>query len=849
MEFIDHTGHIFSQPSYKTYPTGYEYETFKYIFYLEDEYARRLSINEWYIRPIRLLIHKCDGDIASLSANIDSTVFKLLSPSMIQEKINEGLPLEIEEDAFTDSLSYDDMMPLEDNNDIMLTIYVGGYAKSPATWTSNILIECEYSDGHKEWCPITVGGVFYDEQEELVINGRNMGVSFPKDIIRALYPKTAGTSIYTDETNEAVYNMKIKEYMMNYMRLHGECGNIDQIKSSLAFFEWGNTISLAQLIRTDNEIITQYIKNYLDINNDVLQRMDHFSPTALLSLVVKENDETDKEYNADFNKSFWGEMKPVLEDLFSKLVPVKYDEMDITFYKPYYDYVFTEMMLKLSCLRYYYQKYFLPMQSMILSASVQHKVFANDIKYLAKSFIQLTEKPLVAETNRAYFDVIFPQDKSLYAYTQKKYVDSNLNSFTNYEGEGPLLEEETIYYIDDVCIDVPIKFIVHEPGMNYFKCHLILEMLNGPVLFETDFAFSQTETSDYESLVIYPKLINFMKTMNYWEGKHYCIHLLVNDVWFDWEFMIKVPELHMSFGKLEYHYDNALFRQVNSISNDVDFQSFMYLPSLVDVNNIRFPQEVVAYGHDGVMEKFIDMYRDKPFIVSTGDLAKRYYNRVHYYKIVVNGEEMQYTGDEDLGNLYRNFFTEDGTQKQSLKKDGLEYDLYLMHDSTDTNDYKGVLTEDEFDALGCPCWYIILISKETVDNADSDVMSAPKIIPVGDMKFAYQKSDNKWLINRMIYIPANGINHFKKDDIIVGTITNVDLPFILIDGSKWKLSPMSVGMQADSEVQSKTNTFLMSIGGDNTGYDPGYYNITVRYSIDGTVHSQREHTARILVER
>ena len=59
---------------------------------------------------------------------------------------------------------------------------------------------------------------------------------------------------------------------------------------------------------------------------------------------------------------------------------------------------------------------------------------------------------------------------------------------------------------------------------------------------------------------------------------------------------------------------------------------------------------------------------------------------------------------------------------------------------------------------------------------------------------------------------------------------------------------MSPGMEHDSEVTSNTNAFLMSMGGDNTGYDKGYYNITVRYSLDGTTQYQRKHTSRIKVK-
>ena len=74
MEFIDNTGHIFSLTSFDSYPTGYEYETFDYVFYLEDEYVRRLSVNNFYIKPIRALLHKDSGNLSSLSIKIDCGV-------------------------------------------------------------------------------------------------------------------------------------------------------------------------------------------------------------------------------------------------------------------------------------------------------------------------------------------------------------------------------------------------------------------------------------------------------------------------------------------------------------------------------------------------------------------------------------------------------------------------------------------------------------------------------------------------------------------------------------------------------------------------------------------------------
>ena len=36
MQFIDHTGHIFSLPSYKSNPIGYEYDMNEYIFWVDS---------------------------------------------------------------------------------------------------------------------------------------------------------------------------------------------------------------------------------------------------------------------------------------------------------------------------------------------------------------------------------------------------------------------------------------------------------------------------------------------------------------------------------------------------------------------------------------------------------------------------------------------------------------------------------------------------------------------------------------------------------------------------------------------------------------------------------------------
>ena len=56
MQFIDHTGHIFSMPSYSMNPIGYEYEETNYIFWIDSEYSSKLSVDTYYMKPIRVLV-------------------------------------------------------------------------------------------------------------------------------------------------------------------------------------------------------------------------------------------------------------------------------------------------------------------------------------------------------------------------------------------------------------------------------------------------------------------------------------------------------------------------------------------------------------------------------------------------------------------------------------------------------------------------------------------------------------------------------------------------------------------------------------------------------------------------
>ena len=117
MEFIDHTGHIFSLPHYNNYPNGYQYDEQIYTFWMNDEYNNNLSVGCYYIKPIKMLIDKKtlnNDELGDVTIQIESSnVFRLLSPLSVQNKIQNNSienifnDIEFNEGNFNNGISSD----------------------------------------------------------------------------------------------------------------------------------------------------------------------------------------------------------------------------------------------------------------------------------------------------------------------------------------------------------------------------------------------------------------------------------------------------------------------------------------------------------------------------------------------------------------------------------------------------------------------------------------------------------------------------------------------------------------------------------------------------------------------
>lgn len=927
MNFIDHTGHIFYMDTYPTFPVGYEYEKTPYIFWFDADYSKKLSVNNYYVLPIRIaLAKKNDVLLNDMTISIESEYFKLYKGPISDN-------LRINETDLVNTIRLSDLQKIEglvgeaNDSDIveefsMLSFYVFAYSEVEGTFLSNILISVtnnfdfnedfnndftgSASTTINEYTPITVGATFVDESEALVINGRNIGVNLPKDIIKALYQ----THYFTDNCDENLFNIKMKEYLINQVGIKNECGNFNSVFDSLKWFGWGGKLHISKLLKTDNEFMSQYVRDYFNIEDDILDSFKYFKNTSNISLHVHENYEG-SQVPFDFSTDFYGENKPEMKSLFTEAETIKYyDEYDkgpdaedvhaFGFSKQYYDFAFTELGLKLSCLAYMLDKYFLPIHININSAAIDHKVFANDIKFIQTTTTKLTEEPLYIG-GISNSEVVFDTADVLYIYNHsnvlknKLYIiDDQYNLFSQYDESHAEASTDKYYIVDDPCFNIPIKFFTKTSTgecirEGYYNTYIVLhEAESEESIYEESLSFYQIDDVDgqignyFDSLVIVPKLFRGEFNVLDWEGKTFCIDVLCNGRWYSTSFVVKVPDFKLKFGYLQYMYTDMFIndadglqgtgqtsvtiaenvhRQLKSLS-PLEFNAYMYAPELVQINNIRFLDELKNYNFNTETQsthvqhmEYINKYNEGIRITD----ADKYYNMVHIYELHyaagidgTAGPIVEYSAPGNINdpsfraedctywvNMYNEFFNSDCTEKEGLYcklpdsellESQFQYDFYLMHDEN--------------------TWYGVFISK--LPLSDIEILNDDKCVDMIKFNNKYvlkhEKSNRRFLINRMKFMDAFSHNNFKGDDTIVASVENDDLPYVMSLGTKWKFIKKSIGGIDIDPITSKTNAAIMSLNKYKDEHPRGYYDVEVTYSIDAFENNSRTINSIILVD-
>lgn len=741
MEFIDHNGHIFSLPSYKTYPVGYEYDEQPYIFWLNDN--KKLSTKNYYIKPIRFIINEDDYDLSntSLHIKIESSYYKLMGSYHLNNLLNKSKNLfdyltissdmfywedgnydsisnekkngYIKFDLLKDSLNENDILSVQhlkgEYGDVytMITFYVVGYSDDELVITSNILLNLT-ENKKEEYCVITIGGEFVTENESLIINGKNMGIDLPKDIVRAVYQ----SSFYNYNIDNELYNSKLKELLLNYMSIKGECGNYNSALSAFKWFGWGNKISINKLIQTDNEFVNQYIIDSFDITNDMLYSYKNFKNTTYIKLNIFGTIESDEynELNWDNANSFWGEGNPKIKEIVKDNIKVVYEETDMGFYKQYYDFCFEELGLKLSALEYYYKKYFLPIHIFIHSASISYQCFMNPNKLIVGDNKTLySEKPILvgdvyhnADTSNmlSNSNVTFIDKHYIMYYTQNHFIDRNFNEFNKYlltpEGYviywnnfdsnafwNKYLMKYDLFWVNENCLTIPMKFTQKNPTIidettacEYYECKLLLEKIDKSLynyLYTFDFSIDYTEAlslnfidgtkNPYDNIKISHKLYehhsgdrllhktdNWSEYMFFNEFKSY-----IKTNYFDYViFGTELPQLELkieSKNKLSsILIDNIDYLNLTNMSIIDDIHNIIYETSFNFIQYLNYIDGTWKYDEKTLYKNFVIL----PKILGTQYNINFWLNNEFNIYINVNGHWFTYNFNCTLPELQMN---------------------------------------------------------------------------------------------------------------------------------------------------------------------------------------------------
>lgn len=579
MQFIDNSAHIFNLKEYTQNPIGYEYDEQDYIFWFNDSNNNNhLSINNYYGKIINIL-YEVDNitdlentvisNIYDIDLTLESEIFSMIKVNEFQNALHQEKSIlnnisisETNKYQKLDSNQDDEILILKvsegNKNYIMIPIYVVANAKYVGTWLSNILIHINNKYSNKEvWCPITIGGIFNAEYESLTINGRNMGVNLPHEILKAIN----GTPFDNDVFDEELYNKKLKEYMINYMGIKGECGNYNSAIQSLKWFGFGKYLNIYKLIETDNEFKNQYVRDYFEIHTDLIKAFRFFINTQYISLQFKLNEDTGERYKQSIKDQFWGEGLPKLRDLTNKETIISTEEyledQQFKYLSTYFQYSLYDLMFKLSCLAYYYQTYFLPMFITLRNLNVEYKVYANDYKELNYVHDHYYEPIIDACGDK--LNITFSKENFLYFTHQKHLVDKNFNEIKY------LNTNNTQYLINDTCLFIPIKF----PEFGYYNCILILkDNLLNQIIYKSQFAFVSNQNCTYNGFVFYPKMIEELSDLHLYTyvNKSYTVYLNVNNYWYEYTFTSKIHELDVHIGTLEYKY----------WINDINYFNYLY---------------------------------------------------------------------------------------------------------------------------------------------------------------------------------------------------------------------------------------------------------------------------------
>nr|DAO55385.1 MAG TPA: hypothetical protein [Caudoviricetes sp.] len=273
--------------------------------------------------------------------------------------------------------------------------------------------------------------------------------------------------------------------------------------------------------------------------------------------------------------------------------------------------------------------------------------------------------------------------------------------------------------------------------------------------------------------------------------------------------------------KLYVSYDGALYNSETTDTFTVKFNDVKEVTCLfyIELPNIEGTDKYYIEPHLYRMRAEKDAYVNIYYNDTLGE-TKEY---------IIVGNTKLYSASSERNLLYKDFFKETTFNIQgkpivyiddilntygALKDEAMQYDMYLMHD---TNKY-----------------YVVLISRSTesviTSLKDLDFTKQEILVKSHDglnkYKLVWQRSGDRFLINRMYIKDKDGNNEFSKDEVPVIYTTNYSNMWAASEyDHKWSVQNKSI-LTHNEEKTYKTEYLIL---GENL--KRGYYRIRQNYNI------------------
>lgn len=280
-------------------------------------------------------------------------------------------------------------------------------------------------------------------------------------------------------------------------------------------------------------------------------------------------------------------------------------------------------------------------------------------------------------------------------------------------------------------------------------------------------------------------------------------------------FIGTAPKLYVSCDGMLYNsMTNNTFTVNFNHAKEVTCLFYIELPN-IEGSDEKYYIEPHLYRMYAEKDAYVNIYYN-----DTLDETKEY---------ITVGNTKLYSASSARDVLYKDFFKETTFNIQgkpivyiddvlntygALKDEAMQYDMYLMHD---TNKY-----------------YVVLISRSTesviTSLKDLDFTKQEVLVESHDglnkYKLVWQRSDDRFLINRMYIKDKGGKNVFSKDEVPVIYTTNYSNMWAASEyDHKWSVQNKSI-LTHNEEKTYKTEYLIL---GENL--KRGYYRIRQNYNI------------------